>query len=120
VQRAEHSESLDPDATDLEAGVLQAIDAAAAMLKPNHATVVGAAEKAETLGLAIVGQIVGIRQRLEVATQELDAVLDSIGPPDSEIKRRVRLCLREASQDVDRMLDQLEAAESAACGNKDV
>ena len=68
----------------------------------------------ETEGLATVDRIVELRKRLEAACLDLAGLLGSIGPPDTEVKRQVRLCLREASQDVERMLDQVEAAERAA------
>jgi hypothetical protein len=68
----------------------------------------------ETLGLATVDRIVELRKRLEAACLDLAGLLGAIGPPDTEVKRQVRLCLREASQDVERMLDQVDAAERAA------
>jgi hypothetical protein len=68
----------------------------------------------ETVGLATVERIVELRKRLEAACLDLAGLLGVIGPPDTELKRQVRLCLREASQDVERMLDQVDAAERAA------
>jgi hypothetical protein len=68
----------------------------------------------ETVGPATVDRIVELRKRLEAACLDLAGLLGAIGPPDTEVKRQVRLCLREASQDVERMLDQVDAAERAA------
>jgi len=68
----------------------------------------------ETVGLETVDRIVELRKRLEAACLDLAGLLGAIGPPDTEVKRQVRLCLREASQDVERMLDQVDAAERAA------
>jgi hypothetical protein len=70
----------------------------------------------EALSLATVERIAELRKRLEAACLDLAGVLAAIGPPDTEIKRQVRLCLREASQDVERMLDQVDAAERTARG----
>jgi hypothetical protein len=70
----------------------------------------------DTLGPGTVDRIVELRKRLEAACLDIAGLLGAIGPPDTEVKRQVRLCLREASQDVERMLGQVDAAERAARG----
>ncbi len=72
--------------------------------------------KSEFLGPAILDRISELRWRLEDATTDLTALLEVIESPNPEVKRQVRLCLREAVDDIERALDRLEVAESAAGG----
>ncbi len=72
--------------------------------------------KFEFLDSAIVERITELRWRLEDATTDLTALLDVIESPTAEVKCQVRLCLREAVDNIERALDRLEVAENAAGG----
>jgi hypothetical protein len=65
----------------------------------------------EYLSPAIVARTSELRKRVEQATTELTALLEAIEPPNTEIKRRVRLCLREAAHNIQRALNYTEAVE---------
>jgi ABC-type transporter Mla subunit MlaD len=69
-----------------------------------------------TLNPAVLDRINEVRKGLERASAELDALLESIAPTDTEVKRQVTLHLREVGEEIQSALDQLEAAESSASG----
>lgn len=70
----------------------------------------------ESLDPAIVDRLTELRKRFEDTTTDLTALLEVIESPNMEVQRRVRLCLREAADNIERALDQLEVAQSAAVG----
>jgi hypothetical protein len=72
--------------------------------------------KFEFLDFTIVDRITELRRRLEDATTDLSALLEVIESPNAEVKGQVRLFLREAVDNIERALDRLEVAESAAGG----
>jgi hypothetical protein len=69
-----------------------------------------------TLNHAVLDRINDVRKGLERASADLDALLESIAPTDTEVKRQVTLYLYGAGEEIQRALDQLEAAESSASG----
>jgi len=69
-----------------------------------------------TLNPAVLDRINEVRKDLERPIADLDALLESIAPTDTEVKRQVTLHLREAGEEIQLALDQLEAAESSASG----
>jgi hypothetical protein len=74
------------------------------------------ADMVRTLNPAALDRINEVRKGLERAIADLDALLESIAPTDTEVKRQVTLHLREAGEEIQLALDQLEAAESSASG----
>lgn len=56
------------------------------------------------------------RGPLEKAATDLEALIDSIAPADTELKRRVTVLLRLAAQGIESVLDNLEAARTTASG----
>jgi hypothetical protein len=74
------------------------------------------ADMVRTLNPAALDRINEVRKGLERASADLDALLESIAPTDTEVKRQVTLYLYGAGEEIQRALDQLEAAESSASG----
>jgi hypothetical protein len=70
----------------------------------------------EVLHRAIVGRIGELRSRTEDMSTDLAALLEAFDSPNAQVKRQVGHCLREAAEHIERALDELEGAESAAGG----
>jgi hypothetical protein len=70
----------------------------------------------ELLHRTIVARIAELRSRAQDMTTDLTALLEALDSPDAQVKRQVGLCLREAADFIERVLDELEAAEHAAAG----
>jgi hypothetical protein len=70
----------------------------------------------EVLHRAIVGRIGELRARTADMSTDLSALLEAFDSPNAQVKRQVGLCLREAADHIERALDELEGAESAAGG----
>lgn len=56
------------------------------------------------------------RGLLETAATNLEALVDSILPADTDLKRRVIVQLRLAAQGIEGVLDNLETAHTTASG----
>lgn len=74
------------------------------------------ADMVRILNPAVLDRINEVRKGLERAIADLDGLLESIAPTDTEVKRQVTLHLHEAGEEIQLALDQLEAAESSASG----
>lgn len=68
------------------------------------------------LGPSVLQGIENARGQLEKAATDLEALIDSIAPVDTDLKRRVTVLLRLAAQGIESVLDNLEAARTTASG----
>ena len=66
------------------------------------------------LGPSVLQGIKDARGLLEKAAADLEALIDSIAPSDTDLKRRVTVLLQEATQAIDSGLDNLETAHTTA------
>lgn len=68
------------------------------------------------LGPEFLGRTDEVRKHLERVSADLEALIESILPIDTDVKRQVTVRLQQAGEEIERVLDHLDAAESTAGG----
>jgi hypothetical protein len=69
-----------------------------------------------TLGPAVLERIGEVRKHVEEARGHLEALMESISPTDTKLKRQVTARLTQAGEEIERVLDHLDGAETSASG----
>lgn len=71
------------------------------------------------LGPEFLGRMDEMRKHLEKVSSDLEALIESILPIDTDLKRRVTVRLQQAGEEIERVLDHIDAAESTASGSSE-
>lgn len=65
------------------------------------------------LGLELLHRIAAIHEQLARASAELEVVIKSLAPADTDVKRRLSADLSQSMEEIQQALDQLEMAQRA-------